>query len=124
VDTNPRLERISHAARMDETGNASNLLSKILLISKLIMLINILFLKIVTLPSTHRINSRMSKDLEKLMSAANETSAAVRTQDFSIALKRGAYTDPEKHNFPFALFIGPLSSKVLKMEHIMDSVVK
>jgi hypothetical protein len=73
---------------MDGTGNAFKMIHTIQLIFQLIVLISILFLKIVTVPSTHRLNSRRSKDLGKLMSVANdETWAAVRTQDFAIALK-------------------------------------
>lgn len=77
-----------HAARIDEMENAFKMSYKIELIFQLVVLISILFLKIVTLPSTHRLNSRRGKDLGKLMNAANdEASVAVRTQEIAIALK-------------------------------------
>lgn len=81
------IERMRHAARIDETGNAFKILHKIQLMFQLIVLISIRFLKIVTLSSTHRLNSRRGKDLEKLMSTVNEASVAVRTQEIAIALK-------------------------------------
>jgi hypothetical protein len=127
VDIKSKIERMCRAARTDEKGNAFKWLHKIQLIIKLNVLISIAFLKIITLSSMYRLNSKGSIDLKKLTSAANDVaSAAVRTQDFAIALKRNEERILTPRNITFLLHYstGSLGSKVLKVEHIMDSVVK